>query len=156
MDDIDYNLIVELQKDSRRSNRQLARLLGISEATVRRRIKDLVDTHTIELTAIPDPYKIGITIFGFMGLQVELSQVDAVAERLARYPEVQYVGICSGTNQILISLMLHSPERLSEFITTELSRIPGVIRTDTLINLKYLKRTFGWLQPRTPISGKPA
>ena len=41
MDQIDYNLIVELQKDSRRSNRQLARLLGISEATVRRRIKDL-------------------------------------------------------------------------------------------------------------------
>ena len=147
MDAIDYSLILELQKDSRRSNRQLARLLGVSEATVRRRIKDLVDSHTIELTAVPDPAMVGMTMWGFMGLQVEFSQVDAVAEHLASYPEVHYVGICSGSNQILISVMFQSPERLSRFITNELARIPGMIRTDTLLSLKVVKRTLGWLQP---------
>jgi Lrp/AsnC family transcriptional regulator for asnA, asnC and gidA len=146
MDAIDYNLILELQKDSRRSNRQLARLLGVSEATVRRRIKDLVDSHTIELTAVPDPSMVGMTMWGFMGLQVELSQVDAVADQLASYPEVQYVGICSGSYQILISVMFRSPERLALFITNELARIPGMIRTDTLVSLRSLKRTLGWLQ----------
>ena len=155
MDAIDYNLILELQKDSRRSNRQLARLLGVSEATVRRRIKDLVDSHTIQLTAIPDPYMVGINMWGFMGLQVELSQVDNVAEQLATYPEVHYVGICSGSNQILIGVMFQSPERLSQFITNELARIPGMIRTDTLVSLKSLKRTLGWLQPDASSLVKP-
>lgn len=156
MDAIDYNLILELQKDSRRSNRQLARILGVSEATVRRRIKDLVDSRTIELTAVPDPHMVGMSMWGFMGLQVELSQVDAVAEQLAGYPEVHYVGICSGSYQIMIGVMFQSPERLSQFITNELARIPGLIRTDTLVSLKVLKRTLGWLQPDASSLIKPA
>jgi len=156
MDAIDYNLILELQKDSRRSNRQLARLLGVSEATVRRRIRDLVDSHTIVLTAIPDPSMVGMTMWGLMGLQVELSQVDAVAEHLTSYPEVYYVGICSGSYQILISVMFRSAERLAEFITNELAGVPGMIRTDTLISLKAVKRTFGWLQPDASSLVRPA
>ena len=155
MDAIDYNLILELQKDSRRSNRQLARLLGVSEATVRRRIRELVDSHTVQLTAVPDPHMVGMTMWGFMGLQVELSQIDSVAEQLTDYPEVTYIGICSGSYQILIGVMFQSPERLSHFITNELARIPGMIRTDTLLSLKAVKRTLGWLQPDASSLVKP-
>ena len=147
MDQLDYQLIVELQKNSRRSNRQLAQVIGVSEATIRRRINDLTKSGLIELTAIPEPAKVGNSTHAFMYLQVELSKINKVAKELAKYPEVHYVGICSGVSNLLITVMLSSPLELSEFITLKLSRIPGIIRTDTSLHLRYEKRTFGWLQP---------
>lgn len=146
LDKVDFDLILELQRNSRRSNRELASILAISEATVRRRIKGLTESGTIELAAIPFPPKIGLSTFAVVAMQVELSRIDAIAERLARYAEVHYVGICSGPNQLLITILAVSPEELSEFITNELGDISGIITTETMFHLKYLKRTLGWLQ----------
>jgi DNA-binding Lrp family transcriptional regulator len=147
IDELDYRIIVELQEDSRRSNRALARVLGVSESTVRRRIKDLITARTIELTAIPDPAKVGYPTHAFLQVQVDFSEVTRVAGVLVEYPEVHYVGICSGANQLLVTAMCRSPGELSDFITEELGKIPGIKRTETITHLKYEKRTFGWLQP---------
>lgn len=150
MDKLGSRLIMELQRNSRRSNRQLARVLGVSEATVRRRISEYAESHLIELTAIPDANKVGLTSWAYLNLRVELPQLTAVAQRLAAYPDVHYVGICSGSYHLLVSVIFDSPFKLSQFITEELGRIDGIIRTDTLVQLRYEKRTFGWLDSSTP------
>ena len=41
MDEIDKKLIIELQKDSRLSHYALGKLLGVTEGTIRRRIRNL-------------------------------------------------------------------------------------------------------------------
>ena len=120
-------------------------MLGVSEATVRRRINDLLESRTIELSAIPDPVKVGLSTVAFLQLQIDLSQLDTVGEALTKYPEVSYVGICSGSCHLFVTVMFPSPLELSEFITAELAKIPGIIRTDTLMHLRYEKRAFGWL-----------
>jgi len=147
MDRVDYHLIIELQKDSRRSNRELAQILNIGEATVRRRIQNLVTSGIIELAAVPYPHKIGYPTVAHVAMQVDLSRIDAIAERLVRYPELTYVGICSGANQILMTVLATSPGHLSEFITDRLGGISGVITTETIFHLRFLKRTLGWLRP---------
>lgn len=102
LDQVDLRLIVELQKNVRNSNAELARLMNVSESTVRRRINRLVSSGTIMLTAVPDPIKMGYQTLAFIGLQVKLSQIEAVAKRLIPYPEVHYIGICSGSSDIII------------------------------------------------------
>jgi len=122
-------------------------VLGVSEATVRRRINDLLESRTIELTAIPDPAKVGLSTVAFLQLQIDLSQLDAVGKALTKCPEVNYVGVCSGSCHLFVTVMFPSHLELSEFITTELAKIPGILRTDTLMHLRYEKRAFGWLHP---------
>ncbi len=49
--DIDYSIIRLLADDGRMSNTEIARRLGVSEATVRQRIKQLVESGKIRVTS---------------------------------------------------------------------------------------------------------
>ena len=154
MDEIDLKLIDVLQIDGRASNTEMAKKLGISEATVSRRIHNLISSGTITITAVPEPYKIGYKTMAFIGVNVQLSEINNVAKKLAAYSQVHYVGLCSGSTDIFAWVLFRSPEELSDFVTNELAAIPGIIRTDTIIQLKLLKRTLGHLQFNNSLTGK--
>jgi DNA-binding Lrp family transcriptional regulator len=70
--DIELRLISELMKNSRRSDRQLARIIGISQPTVTRLRTRLEKTGVIkEYTMIPDFLQLGYTIMGATSLQLK-------------------------------------------------------------------------------------
>jgi len=77
--DIDYKILVELMKNSKRSDRQLAKQLGVSQPTVTRRRARLEKEALLEYTAIPDFKKIG---FEIMALSFSKWTSKAVAEML--------------------------------------------------------------------------
>ncbi len=59
-------LLSELLKDSKRSDRELAKVLSVSQPTVTRRRNSLVKEGTIqEFTIIPDFAKLGFEIMAF-------------------------------------------------------------------------------------------
>ena len=62
---IDYKLLWELMKDSRRSDRQLAKALGTSQPTVSRRRSNLEKGFIDGYTAIPKWDKIGFELVAF-------------------------------------------------------------------------------------------
>jgi DNA-binding Lrp family transcriptional regulator len=58
--DVELRLISELMKNSRRSDRELAKIIGVSQPTVSRMVKRLVEQGYIrEFTIVPDFKKIG-------------------------------------------------------------------------------------------------
>ena len=62
---IDYKLLFELMKDSHRSDRQLAKALGVSQPTVTRR-RTMLETNLIEgYTITPTFGKIGFELTAF-------------------------------------------------------------------------------------------
>jgi len=64
--DTELRLISELMKNSRRSDRELSRALGISQPTVSRMIRKLEKEGVIkEYTMIPDLQKLGVEIVAF-------------------------------------------------------------------------------------------
>ena len=66
------NLIFELMKDSRRSDRELAHVMGVSQPTVSRIIKKLQKGGVIkEYTVIPDFRKLGFEILAITFLALE-------------------------------------------------------------------------------------
>jgi DNA-binding Lrp family transcriptional regulator len=70
--DVELRLVCELMKNSRRSDRELAKVLGISQPTVSRLIKKLEKDGIIkEYTMIPDFSKLGYEIMGITSLKVE-------------------------------------------------------------------------------------
>ncbi len=72
MKDVELRLIAELMKNSRRSDRELAKALGVSQPTVSRAIRKLEKEGIIkEYTMIPDFSKLGYEIMGITSLNVE-------------------------------------------------------------------------------------
>jgi DNA-binding Lrp family transcriptional regulator len=64
--DVELRLIAELMKNSRRSDRNLAKTIGVSQPTVSRTLKKLENKGYIkEYTMIPDFKKLGFQILAF-------------------------------------------------------------------------------------------
>lgn len=147
MDTLDQRIIVELQKDGRQTNTDLAQKLGVSEATVRRRIYRLLSDEIVKITAVPDLSKVGYNTVALIAVQVNLQQMDNVAAALAQHPNIHYVAQCAGRFDIVIWVLFHSAQELADFVKNDLAAIPGIERTETFINLDVKKRTFGWVSP---------
>ena len=71
---IDYRLLSELMKDSHRSDRQLAKALGVSQPTITRRRALLEQNYIDGYTIIPKFGKIGFEIAAFTFLKSKLKQ----------------------------------------------------------------------------------
>jgi DNA-binding Lrp family transcriptional regulator len=75
--DVELRIVVELMKNSRRSDRELARAIGVSQPTVTRtRMKLEKDRVIREYTMIPDFTRLGYNIMGVtsLGLRGPLSK----------------------------------------------------------------------------------
>ncbi|MCH2320915.1 MAG: Lrp/AsnC family transcriptional regulator [SAR202 cluster bacterium] len=135
MDPLDSQIIEILKKDGRASNAGIARDVKVSEGTVRRRLKRLVDDGFIQVMAVPDAQKMGLNSRALVGLQVAPDQVDAAAAALEQLPEVTWVTMTSGQFDIFAWAALPSPEELGSFLRQQVGSIPGVRRTETFVNL---------------------
>ena len=79
--DVDFEIIFELMENSKISDRELAKRIGVSQPTVSRKRTKLEREGLLEYTAIPDFKKLGfqIMVFSFSKWTPE-----ALAELLAR------------------------------------------------------------------------
>jgi DNA-binding Lrp family transcriptional regulator len=70
--DVEYRLVAELMKNGRRSDRELAKVLDISQPTVSRAIRKLEEQGIIkEYTMIPDFNKLGYKILALTFVKVK-------------------------------------------------------------------------------------
>jgi Lrp/AsnC family transcriptional regulator for asnA, asnC and gidA len=142
VDALDMAIIGRLRQDGRLSNRELARELGSSEATVRRRVKTLMDEGHIKIVAIADPFQLGYSIDVIMGVQVRPGLVREAAESFAASDNVRAVTIMSGAVDLVIAAMFRSNDELLDFLTNTVAKIPGVVRIETSHSLSVVKRAF--------------
>ncbi len=69
MDTLDREIIQLLQENGRLNNAEIARAIGVSEGTVRRRLKRLRDDSVIKVVAVPDVEKMGKSVTAMIGLR---------------------------------------------------------------------------------------
>ncbi len=143
MDDLDRKIIEILESDGRASNAKIARDVGVSEGTVRRRLRRLVLDGVIRVLAVPDLEKMGYHTAAMIGMQVEPGRVDEVAELVAKFPESHYVAITTGAYDVFAWVALPSSEELGAFLRQRIGSITGVRRTETFVNLAIKKRASG-------------
>ncbi len=139
IDELDQKLIHELQRDGRKRYVDLARILGVAEATVRKRIKSLVSSDIMKLVAVPNMSKLGYKFVGIIAFQVRLADLRRVADELAQKPQICYLAFCTGRYDLIGVVITRSPEELALFIENEISAIESILRTETFVNLDIIK-----------------
>jgi len=143
MDELDRRIIAILQADGRASNAKIAREVGVSEGTVRRRLRRLIDGDVIKVIAVPNLEQMGYGTAALVGIQTGPGKVDDVAAAISALDEAHYVAITTGAYDIFAWVGLESPEKLGTFLRGKVGIIPGVTRTETFVNLAIKKRTYG-------------
>ena len=135
MDELDYKLIKELLRNADISNTELSSKLSVSEKTVRRRIKYLIDQGTINRVITIDPVKLGYDVRAFIILEVELNSLDSVISSLRDFPNIDFVSTCTGQIDILMGAWFHTSREMADFVKGRLSKIAGIRRTQTIVVL---------------------
>lgn len=109
--DLTRKLLSELLKDSKRSDRELAKILGVSQPTVTRRRNRLVKTGMIrEFTIIPDFVKMGYEIMAISCVKtkdpITAESAKEAEEWMMKFPNIIFVAGAEGfgKNGIMISL----------------------------------------------------
>jgi len=143
MDNLDLKIISLLQEDGTATNAGIARKVGVSEETVRRRLKRLIQEEYIKVVALPDPAKLGYESEVLIGIQVAAAKVDEVADTLAEMDEINWVSITTGSYDVFAWATLRTSEELSIFLRSKVGTISGINKMETFINLAIKKRRSG-------------
>ena len=107
-----YCLLMEYLKDSSRSDRELAKILGVSQPTVSRmRAKLLADGVIENFSAIPDLSKIGYEILAISFVRFALQDMELLEKGtnywLQKNPEIIFSARCEGLGMDAVTLSLH-------------------------------------------------
>lgn len=140
IDEIDQKIIDALQIDGRRPFTKLAAELGISEASVRQRVANLINTRVMQIVAITNPVKLGFSHASMIGIRVSGDRLFEVANEISAFEEVIYLIICAGSFDLLAEVVCRDNEHLLDFLTEKLYKVQGVQQTETFMYLRVCKQ----------------
>lgn len=156
LDDMDARVVAAVQRDPRASYAQLAALIGASETTVQRRLQRLRSSGAIAVIAVVDAQLCGLGDPALVYLTTEPRATLRVAHTLAARPDVRFVSIVNGHDNIVCELIVRDRTHLANVLLVELSVIDGVRSTSTAIVLRTYKTRDEWSRGLLADTGKDA
>jgi Lrp/AsnC family transcriptional regulator for asnA, asnC and gidA len=138
LDDLDAALIELLATDGHESNRALARRLGVSDGTVRARIRRLEDGGLLRVVAGIDPIATGDLRATAM-VFVTLDEHGEAVQKLIDSPSVLTAQRCVGRADLVMMLGAPQENSLDTFIVDDLRSVQGVRGVEVAHVVEVLK-----------------
>ena len=136
MDITDLSILRCLRNNSRASLGQIADELGVSKATVSRRLSRLEEEGYVSGYHMNTNYaKLGL-MRAQLGLQVSGTAVTTVIEELRQFPEIASAMKTFGDHSLICSVYTSSVDSLYELIQTHVLKIPYIenVEVDIIID----------------------
>ncbi|MGV9947890.1 Lrp/AsnC family transcriptional regulator [Rhodococcus aetherivorans] len=144
LDDTDRRVLSAIAADGRRSNREIARELGVSDSTVRLRIKRMEAANLLRISGQTDPYLTGqVDAWALVCLET-VGDTRLLAKLLAAFHEVGIVAELAGTHQLLLLVITVDRPALIEFVSQRLHGSPMVLSSRTWEILHTEKLDYHW------------
>ena len=145
LDELDHAIIDLLREDGRLPYRAIARELGLTEATVRSRVKRLEESGTMRVVAVTDIEAAGYQMLLAIGVQVENRSPSDVAVDLAKIPEIFSVNVVVGTHDVEVLMVAEDLDALNKLLSKLLSTISGIRRLTPSLAMNVLKNQPDWV-----------
>ena len=139
LDALDHKIVDKLARDARISNRAIAAELGVTEGTIRTRIKRLQNEGLIQFTVVTDFRMAGSPNLCMLGIDADPSRVAELAERLRQMPELSCVILMLGRFNLLAMGLFTNIEQLNDVVTEKIRTLEGVRRVETSISVHNMK-----------------
>jgi Lrp/AsnC family transcriptional regulator, regulator for asnA, asnC and gidA len=144
MDEIDRLILQTLQADGRTPFTQIAKKAGVSETTIRIRYRNLVEQGVVRTVSIVDPYALDFHAPAVIGVNTEPGQVEQVAEVLSELAEASYLVLTLGEYDLIVEVYCRDLPHLTDVVTRQIQKIPGVRSTQTLMVARIYKMSYRW------------
>jgi len=143
LDDFDRSLVDCLVRDGRQSNREIARQLGVSDGTIRSRIRRLEEAGLMRIVAQTDPVALGLaSSIAHIGVEVAGPTARQVAQIVRDWPEVASCGITTGRHDLHLVVATPDAASLGALVTERLRSLEGVRSTTTWPAVDVLKHEY--------------
>ncbi len=144
LDDLDKRILGHMQEDGRITFVDLASYLGVSEGTIRKRVKRLEERGIMKTMGVTDPLKMGLDTVAFIWLKIDRHHIESVIEQMQALPEVRYLVVTTGEHDLVAMVVLPNREQLVALLNQKLAQIKGIISTETSIVLQIHKQIHDW------------
>lgn len=144
VDEMDLAIIASLQVNGRRSNRQIAADLSVSEGTVRGRVKRMQEDRVFRIQAVSDVVASGLGAHAFVGIKAAPGKVQAVAKALAKRDDIAQITRVLDDVGLLAVIIATDRASLISAIHNEMALLAGVQSIETFDTVGTLKHTYLW------------
>jgi Lrp/AsnC family transcriptional regulator for asnA, asnC and gidA len=133
IDMLDLKIIQVLNRDARKPYKAIAEELSVSDVTVRKRIRSMLEEGVIkQFNVLLDYHKLGRIIKAFIGLKVQPPKLREIVGHLIENPDVQVLYRTTGEADLFVEVIFKDMEELNSFLESELN-LDGV--TGTVVNI---------------------
>ncbi|EHR79225.1 transcriptional regulator [Thermococcus litoralis DSM 5473] len=140
LDEKDRVIIEMLTKDARTPFTEIAKVLGISETAVRKRVRALEEKGIIQQYTIKvNPQKLGYNLISLTGVDTKPEKLFEVASKLKEFEFVKELYLSSGDHMIMAEIWAKDGEDLADIMSNKIGKIDGVTKVCPAIILERLK-----------------
>ncbi|HXG06581.1 MAG TPA: Lrp/AsnC family transcriptional regulator, partial [Nitrososphaera sp.] len=137
LDEINLRIIQMLTQDASRPFVDIAKELGISDATVHMRVRRLVASGIIRrFTIATDNNLLGYDHLAFMGINLKEGSADEVTSRLSQYDEILEIHEIHGRFDLLLKVRARNLEEMREIVVNKIRQLPQITDAEVITVLK--------------------
>jgi len=138
--------LLQLLRDGRLTNVELARRVGLTPPPCLRRVKRLEDAGVIAgYRAVIAPEAVGRGLEVLVDVEVtatDRATVEAFENTVASYDEVVEFRRIFGRPDYFLRVAVADHDAYEAFLTGKLTGLPGVLRTDSHLTMKKIKSEY--------------
>jgi Lrp/AsnC family transcriptional regulator for asnA, asnC and gidA len=143
LNSLDQRILERLSSDARVSNRELARELGVTEGTIRVRLKRLTDENAIQVVAITNYDHMIDPVVAYLWIELDANYpTRPVIDALVAEPQITYVTSLLGRADLMAITWVRDSSQLVEYLHNRIDTIPGIARIHYELTHKLIKHDF--------------
>lgn len=139
LDKIDLSILSHLQVDGRKSYTEIAKSIGVTEGTVRKRATRLIEEGLIRIIGMVDPHRVGFEAPAIIQVTVAPPHLETAANTIKEFSEVSYLLMVSGEYDLMVEVRCRDRHHLADFIRDDLQKVKGVQKTVSTMVLHTYK-----------------
>lgn len=137
-EDIDFKITRLLQKNGRMPNTEIAKAIGVSEATVRNRLQNLIKNERIQVVALVNPLKLKTGIVGNLRISAAKDKLNQVADKLRALEELWYIAQQVGDGDFDVEYYVNS-QRDFGHLMDKINGIDGILNARASLIVRYIR-----------------
>lgn len=141
IDEIDKKILESLIKDASISVPKLSKNINVNPSVCYSRIKRLIRRNLIKkFTIVVNEEILGYPMKALVGLNTELKHRETILSKIKSLPETRAIQEVTGRFDVMMEIRAESLDHLHQIVTGSIGQTEGVVRTETLIEMKtFLK-----------------